>query len=257
VIVGIGSWRGTGATTTALLVAASIAASTDGDAPCWLVEADPAGGVLAARLQIPPHAAGGLERIAFPTSRSTSTVERFAEAAARLGGLRVVTAPGEPFRAWACHTPRLAWAPALRELDGPVIVDLGTIRGGAPHTALLGQLDLLLLTASVDPVSLVATSAWIDSLGRVSPADAGLPIDIGRVLVVDEPSSSGRLGRLTVERELGGRLAGWIPWAPAVIDAVHRGVPLTDRRLRRQPLVHAVEELAARLPGWVDRRVAA
>lgn len=256
-IVGVGSWRGTAATTTALLLAASMAASTHGGEGCWLIEADPAGGVLAARLSLPRHAAGALERVAFPTSRSVSTTERFVDVAAHFGDLRIITAPGDPFRAWACHTPRLAWAALLRELGGPVVVDLGTMRGGAPHAALLAQLDHLLLAATHDPVSLVATSTWIDSLGRVSPADAGLPVDVCRIVVVDDPRVGDRVGRLTVERDLGDRLAGWLPWAPAVVDAIQRGVPLADRRLRRQPLIHAVDELAAALSAWTDRRVVA
>ena len=34
---------------------------------------------------------------------------------------------------------RVPWAPALRELDGPVLVDLGRLRGGAPVDAVLAQ----------------------------------------------------------------------------------------------------------------------
>ena len=47
-----------------------------------------------------------------PSPRSAEVprppIERFAAASATFAGMRVVTAPGDPFRAWACHLPRLA-----------------------------------------------------------------------------------------------------------------------------------------------------
>ena len=105
-IVGVTSWRGTGATTTALGLAAAFVAR--GERP-WLVEADPAGGVLAARLPRHTVQPGGLGRVAFPDRRS-SAHERFVAAATDVAGMRVVTAAGDPFRAWACHSPRAPWA---------------------------------------------------------------------------------------------------------------------------------------------------
>lgn len=255
-IIGVGSWRGTGATTTALLLAASIAASSDSE-PCWLIEADPAGGVLAARLALPRDAAGALERIAFPTGRSASTTDRFADVAAHVGPLRVVTAPGDPFRAWACHTPRLAWASLLRELDGTVVVDLGRMRGGSPLGALVAQLDLVLLTSVPDPVSLLADAMWIESSGRVSPAESGSPVSAARLVVIDSPAVVERIGRTTVERELGHHLAAWLPWSPTTVDAVMRGESLDDRRLRRQLLTISIEDLASRLPLLATQQVTA
>ena len=70
-IIAVGCWRGVGATTTSLLAATCIAAADEDGA--WLVEADPAGGVLAGRIVAPPHCLGGLERVAFPTERLSST----------------------------------------------------------------------------------------------------------------------------------------------------------------------------------------
>jgi hypothetical protein len=245
-IIGVGTWRGTGSTTTAMLIARMLAAQ--GDAP-WLIEADPAGGALAGRLPLAPEHAGGLERIAFPAGRLAAT-ERFDAAFDEIYGVRVVTAPGDPFRAWACHTPRLAWAPALRELDGPVLIDLGRMRGGAPTGAVLEQLDVLLLTTTPDPVSLVSTLEWARLLGRVSPADVGLPLDLVRLAVVDLPIGHGRVPRSHAEDELGDRFAGWLPWAPDVVDLIIRGADPTDRRLRRQPLIQAVEHTVGRLRDW-------
>jgi hypothetical protein len=253
VIIGVGAWRGVGASTTALAIAAGLVAN--GDAP-WLIEADPAGGTLAARLALHPADAGTLERLAFPTIRST-TIDRFARAAVSLAGMQVITAPGDPFRAWACHVPRLAWAAMLRELDAPVVVDLGRLRGGGPSAALLAHLDLLLLVTNADTVALAATMEWADALGKASPVDIGLPLDLTRIAIVDAPIVSERVGRTDAETELGDRFAGWMPWSPDSVQLLHRGATLTDRRVRRQPFVQATDHLVARLQHWLTDEDAA
>ena len=245
-IVGVATWRGTGATTTAVLLARMF--SAQGDQP-WLIEADPAGGTLAGRLPLAPEHAGGLERVAFPPSRVT-TAERFATVADEIYGMRVITAPGDPFRAWACHTPRSAWAPSLRDLNGPVLVDLGRLHGATPTAAVLEQLDVLLLTTTPDPVSLVSTLEWARLLGRVSPSDPGLSLDLVRLAVVDLPIGHERVPRAHAEDELGDRFAGWLPWSPDAVDLILRGADPTDRRLRRQPLIQALEHTLDRLRTW-------
>jgi hypothetical protein len=248
VIVGVGAWRGVGATSTAVLIASRLVAR--GERP-WLIEADPAGGVLAARLEL-ADVSGALESIAFPAQRGPS-VDRFAQAATTWCGIRVVGAPGDPFRAWTCHQPRLAWAPTLRELDGPVIVDLGRVRGGGPIDALLQQLDVLLMISSADIVDLVSTNEWATLHGRAAATDHGLAVDIARVVVVDAPiaTTGSRATRSMVDYELGDRLAGWLPWSSDALDLVRRGVVSTDRRLRRQLLIGATDHLVDRLRAWV------
>ena len=252
-IIGVGSWRGLGATTTALAIAASMAA--DGEHP-WLIEADPAGGVLAARLTIDHAHAGSLERLAFPITRST-TIDRFEQAAAHVAGIRVITAPGDGFRAWGCHLPRLAWPAMLRELDAPVVVDVGRLHGGGPTAALLSQLDQLLLVANPDTVSLAATMQWADSLGTSSPSDAAMSLDLTRVVVVDAPIVAERVGRTEAQTELGDRYAGWLPWVPDTVQLLHRGAGFSDRRVRRQALAQATDHLVIQLRHWlVDEEAA-
>jgi hypothetical protein len=252
-IIGVGSWRGVGASTTALAIAASMAAR--GQQP-WLIEADPAGGSLAARLQLVAGEAGSLERLAFPTARG-ATIDRFEDAATHLAGMRIVTAPGDPFRAWGCHVPRLAWASMLRELDAPVVVDLGRLHGGAPNTSLLAQLDLLLLVTNPDTVSLAASMQWADALGKAAPVDIGLPLDLTRIAIVDAPTVNERVSRTEVETELGERFAGWLPWSPDTVQLLHRGAAFADRRIRRQPMASATDYLVARLLRWLTDEVAA
>ncbi len=253
VVIGVGTWRGTGATTTALALAAALTAT--GERP-WLIEADPAGGVLAARLG--GVTAGALEAVAFPVAGAArDAVGRFDEVAAVLGGTRLVTAPGDPFRAWACHAPRQPWAGALRRLDGPVVVDLGRLRGAAPHGPVMDQLDQLVLVCDADPVSVVATTEWATAAGRVSPLDAGLALDVVRIVVVDSPASPERVARTDVAAELGDRFAGWLPWAPDAVRHLQRGGTLNDRRLRRHAYTHAVLHVADRLGRWLEAGAAA
>ena len=252
-IIGVGAWRGVGASTTALAIAAGMAAN--GGTP-WLIEADPAGGTLAARLDLHPADTGTLERLAFPTIRST-TIDRFEHAAVAHAGMQVITAPGDPFRAWACHVPRLAWAAMLRELDAPVVVDLGRLRGGGPSAALMAHLDLLLLVTNADTVALAATMEWADALGKASPVDIGLPLDLTRIAIVDAPIVGERVGRTDAETELGDRFAGWMPWSPDSVQLLHRGAALTDRRVRRQPFVQATDHLVRRLQHWLTDEEAA
>ena len=244
-IIGIASWRGTGATTAAMGVAASLAAR--GAAP-WLIEADPAGGVLAARLPRGVLTSGGLEQVAFPDSRS-SAVERFEAAAIELAGVRIVTAAGDPFRAWACHAPRVPWAPALRELDGPVIVDLGRLRGATPVQAVLAQLDSLMLVCDADVVSVVSSLEWAEALGHAAPSDTAMPVDITRIAICDAPTTFHRIGRTDTEAELGDRFVGWLPWDTAAVRALMNGSRLDDRRLRRSSFVQAVHHLTDRIAG--------
>ncbi len=245
-IVGVGTWRGIGGTTTALATAAGLAAA--GHRP-WLVEADPAGGVLAARLAGSGPAASGLEWVAFPAQRAT-VPELFAAASREHASVRMVLAPGDPFRAWSCHRPRLPWVPALRELDGPVVVDLGRL-GAGPHGALLAQLDVLLLVANPDTVSLAASLEWAVAHGRVAPGAEALPLDITRIVVVDAPVVAEPVSRADVQAELRERDAGWLPWSPQGVAMMHAGRAVADRELRRDKLAYASLHLAHRLASWV------
>lgn len=248
-IVVVGSWRGVGATTTALLVATSLAASDDDGA--WLVEADPAGGVLAGRLRPSPPAVGGLEQVAFRTEHA-SPLDAFQSAAQVAGALRVVTAPADPFRAFACHHPRLPWVSALRELRGSVVVDVGRLRAGAPTWPLLRHADAVLLVASPEVSAVASAADWIESGGRISPADPGLVGGDVRVVIVDAPGGV-RFSRNTVFDALHDQLAGWLPWEPAVVDLVHRGAVPTDRRLRRSALINEVARVTHSFARDVER----
>ncbi len=236
-IVAVTSWRGTGTTTTALALATSAARSADG---AWLVEADPAGGVLAGRMHLATITVGGLERVAFPADRC-SVVEALYDVAHQQGRLRMVTAPADPFRAYACHRPRAPWGDALTELSGVVVIDIGRLRAGSPVWPLVQRADVLLAVSSPEVSAAVAAGEWLRAAGRVAPSEPGFAGN-ARLVVVDAPCGVAfpRAGMLA---ELGDACAGWLPWDPAAVDLLHRGATADDRRLQRSPLMGAAARL--------------
>ncbi len=242
-IIAVGSWRGTGATTTGLLLAACLAMREESES--WLIEADPAGGAVAGRMQLPGHAVGGLERVAFPTER-IAPAEAMAAVAHSAAGLHLLTAPSDPFRAHACHQPRLPWLASLRDLPGDVVVDVGRVRSGTPAWPILAMADIVLLVTSPEVSAAVSTSEWMQAGGRVSPADPGLSSDKARLVFVDSPGGV-PFSRTMLSDELGDQFAAWLPWEPAAIDLIHRGALPADRRLRRSALIAAAMHLTTDL----------
>ena len=242
-IVAVAGWRGIGTTTTALLLALELAGA---HGQSWLIEADPAGGSLAGRLQLPGETVGALERIAFPTARTDATTS-FTDGAAAFGRISVVTAPVDPFRAHACHQPRLPWVPALAELGAPVVVDVGRLRAASPVWPVLHHCDAMVLTTAPEVAAAVGAAEWLRAGGRVSPSDPVLPDGRCRIAVVDAPGGVA-FPRATLRADLGEEWGSWLPWEPSTVDLVHRGAPSTDRRLRKSTLLGAVHELHTALP---------
>lgn len=232
-IIAVTSWRGMGTTTTALALAACAARSGEG---AWLLEADPAGGVLAGRVHLAPITVGGLERVAFPTDRC-SLVEALHDVAHQQGRLRIVTAPADPFRAHSCHRPRAPWGDALSELSGTVVVDIGRMRAGSPTWPLVQRADVVLCVCSPEVSAAVSAGEWLGAAGRVAPSEPGFA-GAARLVVVDAPCGVAfpRAGLLA---ELGDACVGWLPWDPPAVDLLHRGAAADDRRLQRSPLITA------------------
>ncbi|WP_420451779.1 MinD/ParA family ATP-binding protein [Ilumatobacter sp.] len=245
-LIAVGSWRGVGTTTSALVLAA--AAASRGERS-WLVEADPAGGVLASRA---PGLGGvnSLGRVAFESAGETAA--RSLDFSARpLGRVDVITGPWDSFQAWsAIATPRTPWVDALRRLDGTVIVDVGSLRGGSvPSWPIIERADALVMVTSPEPATLTSTVAWMDAKGQSAPGVAGLSLDTARLLVVDAPTASGERFDASVSTELGSRLVGWWPWEPKVIDHLHRGGSLDHKSIRRFALVRSADSTLGELLG--------
>lgn len=244
-IVGWASWRGGGATTAALVMATRLAAESTGE-PVWLVEADPAGGVLAARLGV-PASSGGLEQLAFPPTDTAHLPpeRRFASAAAVSGALHLVVAPGDGFRAWSCHTPRSPWAGTLRHLAGDVVVDVGRLRGDTPAAAVLDELDVLLVVTDDDVVSTASALDWITARGRVCPTAAGLANDAAWLVLAEHPGSPEPVPAAERSDPEFVRVVGRLPWVPRSAAAVNRGVVPSRRHRSGDPLVVAIDHLVA------------
>ena len=241
-MVAVGAWRGVGGTTAALALAAAFATT---DPETLLVEADPAGGVLAGRMAVPPEAVGGLEAAAFPVIGSALTLD---DVAFTSGTMRVVTAPADPFRADACHRPREPWVTRLASRSGTAVVDVGRLRGGSPVRSVLECADVLVVVLTPEVGGAVGTVEWVRAAGRVSPADGELAGTEIRLLVVDAPCGVS-FPRRTVESELGDLLVGWLPWEPPAVDLLQRGAPLDDRRLRRSAFAVEATRVAGVLRG--------
>lgn len=238
-IVVVGSWRGVGTTTTALALAASLSRSCD---DTWLFEADPAGGVLSGRIRFHDGVVGGLERVAFPVEVADARA-RAAAVAHHLGALRVVSAPADPFRAHACHRPRVPWPASLGQLGEHVVVDIGRVRVGTPVWPVVEQADAMLVVTTPEVAAVVSSVEWLRDGGRVAGGEQGLSDGVGRLVVVDAPCGVG-FPRHRLEQELTNELIGWMPWDVAGVEQLHRGEFVPTRLSRRGGVLDAAAELA-------------
>ncbi len=254
-IVGVGCWRGSGATTTALLLAAALAEV--GAAP-WLVEADAAGGVLATRCGLRADELGGRDGIGVELlarrrgSDADDADDEFGRAAVSIGDVALVPMPADPFRAHGCLSARSSWIDLLPTLVEPVVIDVGRFRPGAVPWSVLDRLDVLLVVTSAEATALVAGDDWLENGGRMTAADTGLAADIGRLVVVDAPVAGTTFSEATATAELGDRLAGWIPWSPSAVELLHCGAGLSDRRAGRRGFAAAARRLAANVTALSD-----
>jgi Mrp family chromosome partitioning ATPase len=249
VIAVVTSWRGVGATTTAFLLAAELAA----EETAWLVEADPAGGVWAGRVRLDPGNVGGLERVAFGPS-GLEPREMLGAVAQRIGGVRLVTLPADPYRAHTCHRPRVPWQQMLRSLDGDVVVDVGRHRAGSPVAALWHEADVVVAVTDPEVSDVVATSEWLRASGRVASDDTGWG-DVPSVVAVVAAPGGVAFGERAVRDDLEERFGAWLAWEPGTVDRAIRGETSSDRRSRRSPLLAGIRQLASAARGAVEVRV--
>lgn len=238
-VIAVGSWRGSGATTASMLLAAGAAALGE---QAWLVEADPAGGVLQGRSPLLEGVRCGLSDVAM--GRHDETPRVALESSARsIGGVSVIPGIADSYAAWASvASPRVAWIDQLRRLSGVVVCDIGSLRGGpVPSWKVCEVADIVVMCATADAVSVVSTLGWIEAKGQSAPGVPGLAIDNARLLVIDSPAASGERFRADgLRAEIGDRMIGWWPWEPRLVDAVLRGGTLDHRSLRRLTLTRSV-----------------
>ena len=229
-----------GATSLALAVAA--AWPTAEPRRKVLLEADPAGGVLALRLGLAEDP--GLVSLAAAARHGLDRGELWDHAQALPGGLAVVPGPSSiavASQLLATSAGGLGgWLAGLSDID--VIADAGRLAPSSESTALVRASDLVVMVAA--PVA--------DQL---------------------HPGAQQLSGLRTRGTEVGWSLVGRGPYEPAAVEDAY-GIPVlgtipddargasmlfsasTARKLSRTPLVRAATTLAEHLAPWLDRHAA-
>ena len=221
-----------GVTTTAL----ALAATWPEPRGCLLVEADPFGGVIAARYGLGDSP--GLSTLA-ATARGGFDDDAVEAHTQRLpGGLAVLVGPPSPEEARAVWRdvsgPLTTWAASRIDLD--LIIDRGRIQSatGVPD----GGLALVVTRPSVDQLRPAG-------IRQAALAEAG--IDVSLLLVGDRP-----YGADEVVATMQVPVAGAVAWDPRTAEVL-TGAQGVMRDLRRSPLVRSAATLAERLAAELDR----
>lgn len=216
-----------GATTTAI----ALAGVWPSDRTPLLVEADPFGGVIAARFGLADSP--GLVSLAATSRRQAAHTEMVWRHAQQLpGGVAVLVGPSSADQARAVigdiAGPLMSWARSCDEVDA--IVDCGRLTADSLHLGLLDHADTVW----------VAVRPTVDQLRpafhRFTALEAA-GVDAGLVLVGDSP-----YGPTEVESALGIRVAGVVAWDPPAATALAGAG--SGAKLGRSLLVRSVATLA-------------
>lgn len=218
-LVAVGSLRGSpGVTTLALALATAMSPGA------LVVEADPDGGVLAARhgLSIEPGLLGlaGRARRGLGPDDVTRSLQHLP------GGVPVlVTDPNADVAAAGLSVGGAGLAAALREHDTPVVVDVGRLRVGSPALPFVHDAGTVLVVARPEADELAALARRLPTMAE--------PVQV--VLVGERPYS-----RRDVEA-LGLTVAGTVPRDARTAAALAGRAPFP----RRSPLLQAAAALVA------------
>jgi len=208
-----------------------------------LVEADPAGGDLAARYRLP--VTPGLVSLAAAARRSTNPDVVSEHVQALPGGLPVVVGPTRSDQARAALAAITGadgragvWGSFTGRSDAVAVVDCGRLDPDSPVRGVIAAADQLLILSRprADELAHAADLAATGSGGILAgPAHV-------RLLLVGHGYPPAE-----VEREVGLTVAGSIPWDPRTAAAVSGHA--TSRPRPRARLVRAATRLAAELAG--------
>lgn len=229
-VVALGSVKGSPGVTTA---AVALAAVWPQGSPVLLVEADPDGGVLAAR-----HGLGetpGMSTLAAAARHRMADGALSAHLQRLPGGLPVLVGPadpGEATRTLEVIADRLA--AVLAETDGDVLVDVGRLRSPGP---LVAAADVVLVVARPRLDELRPLARRLPGVRRESGGRVGL------LLVGERPYRSEE-----VTRALDVPVVGVLPEDTAAAQALN-GMQGGPGRLRRSLLLRTARGVADRLAG--------
>jgi MinD-like ATPase involved in chromosome partitioning or flagellar assembly len=234
--VAVGSLRGSpGATTLALAVGA---AWTAAGRRTLLVEADPDGGVLAARLGLGHHPC--LTDLAVRARGGAHGSEIWDHTQQGRNGLDVVV--GHP-SADQCHATLRAGAGRIADLlDGlgehGIVVDVGRLRPGSPAQPLIDTAALVLAVLRPRLEDVDGARPRLAALGTVG-------VDVAVVLVGEHPYRAAEVADV-----LGITVLGVVPDDERAARSLSGG---GSRRTRRLPLLRAVAVLAADVTSRLER----
>jgi hypothetical protein len=223
---------GDGCTTTAL----GIAASWPLGEPCVVAEFDPAGGCLAAWLDV-PRSPGLAEVAASPTSGSWTTIQSMVQRAQ--SGVDVLVAPTRAVEAAAVVSAAAnSVLPVLAALDLPVVLaDGGRLRGVL--STLVVHSNVVVVAHRQHPGSAAAAALGIERVAELTAQLTTRSIPTVVALIGSLPYAADEVADF-VRADAVVALAD-DPWAAAVL-AGRAGSAI---RLRRSPLMRSLEELAA------------
>jgi hypothetical protein len=216
---------GPGGTTFALGLAA--VASEHGQG--WLIEADPAGGVLLGRCR-PLDGARSLVDLAFPGPQAPRAPSELAASAAQsLGRTSVIVGPEQPTTAFECVArPKHRWPASLRLLPGWVVVDCGRMFPGTPSLEVLRYADVVVVVTPPEGGDVYRFTQWATEGQRVVESP---------LLVTSGP---GRFAPRQLARDVGEQYLVPVPHAPREVDLLERGASTSHRLLYRSELVRCL-----------------
>lgn len=231
----LGAVRSCGVSTAAL----ALAATWPADRRVLLVEADPAGGTLAAASGWP--AEPGLVSLAAASRRRFDPAVVWEHCQVLPGGAAVLAGPASAERARGALGMLGGLAGHLPSLDADVVVDCGRLDPGSPAIAVWEGADRQVLVARPRLADLHAVAAWTEThaTGR-EPADVRLERRgrVGLVVVGDGPYPDAEIAEV-LDVEVLCRL----PWDPRGAAALV-SVPASSRDARLAPLVRAARSVA-------------
>lgn len=226
-MVALGSVRSCGVTTLAL----GLAATWPTERRVLLVEADPAGGTLAAASGWPPEP--GLVSLAAAARRGGDPGLVWEHCHQLPGGAAVLAGPALGEQARSTLGMLVPLLGRLGELDEDVVVDCGRLDPGSPSLVLWERVDRPMLAVRPRLADLQALASWLE----------GRPLDgrVGVVAVGDGPYPDAEIAEA-----LGLDVAARLPWDPDAAEAL-ASVPASARQVRLAPLVRAARTLADQL----------
>jgi Mrp family chromosome partitioning ATPase len=226
-VVAFGSVRSCGVTT----LVAGLAATWPTQRRVLLVEADPAGGTLAAASGWPAEPSS--VSLAAAARRGGDPALVWEHCQALPGGASVLAAPAQGEQARATAGMLAPLLGRFGEVDGDVLIDCGRLDPASPALVVWERADTAVLVARPRLADLQALAAWLE----------GRPLNrqVALVTVGDGGYPDGE-----ITEALGVEVVARLPWDADAAEALI-SVPASARQLRMAPLVRSVRTLADQL----------